>query len=77
MENPEYIQVVDIAQKGDINDYVKVAQEYFEYYNYYDGGIDGDFGNNTENGVRRWQQDMGLPVTGVIDADDWAVILKG
>ena len=36
--------------------------------------IDGIFGPQTARAVRKFQELNGLPVTGVIDADDWAMI---
>lgn len=36
--------------------------------------IDGVFGPQTARAVRKYQELNGLPVTGVIDADDWAMI---
>lgn len=36
--------------------------------------IDGVFGPQTASAVRKYQELNGLPVTGVIDADDWAMI---
>jgi len=36
--------------------------------------IDGVFGPQTANAVRKYQELNGLPVTGEIDADDWAMI---
>lgn len=66
-----------VLKNGSADDYVKLAQEYLEYYGYYDGGIDGDFGNHTEECVCDWQRDKGLPVNGIIDADDWLTIFKG
>lgn len=36
--------------------------------------IDGIFGPQTARAVRKFQELNGLPVTGVIDADDWAII---
>ena len=37
-------------------------------------GADGDFGRDTENAIRTYQRRKGLPVTGVIDADDWSSV---
>jgi|GEM_PF-1385013 len=34
---------------------------------YYDGPVDGNFGTETRNALRRYQRDRGLPVTGRID----------
>lgn len=37
-------------------------------------GIDGDFGNETLKAVQEFQQDHGLPVTGIVDGDTWAAL---
>jgi putative chitinase len=37
--------------------------------------IDGDFGNNTANAVRKFQQQHGLPVTGVVGPETWQSLL--
>jgi peptidoglycan hydrolase-like protein with peptidoglycan-binding domain len=34
-------------------------------------GADGDYGSETVAGTRSWQASKGLPVTGIVDADDW------
>jgi peptidoglycan hydrolase-like protein with peptidoglycan-binding domain len=36
--------------------------------------VDGDFGDQTEGVLRDYQGDMGIPVTGIIDADSWRVL---
>jgi peptidoglycan hydrolase-like protein with peptidoglycan-binding domain len=37
--------------------------------------IDGDFGSLTDRAVRRFQQQVGLPVTGNVDGDTWKALL--
>lgn len=43
------------------------AQKKLQAKGYYDGAIDGIPGSQTEAGLRRFQQDEGLPVTGLLD----------
>ncbi|GAB3449225.1 peptidoglycan-binding protein [Actinophytocola sediminis] len=43
---------------------------------YRDPGRDDEFGDNTHAALKRWQQNTGLPETGVLDAGD-AVVLPG
>jgi g-D-glutamyl-meso-diaminopimelate peptidase len=35
------------------------------------GGVDGDFGPNTDLAVKAFQQLYGLPVNGVVDRANW------
>ncbi len=39
-----------------------------------DGGVDGEFGKDTQSALIAWQYDNGLPETGVCDEDDFAAI---
>ena len=36
--------------------------------------VDGSFGTETEKGVRSYQLDVGLPVTGTVDDDTWRAL---
>lgn len=56
---------------------IKMAQAYLQYYGWYDGPIDGDYGANTEKAVRGWQEHDGREVTGEIRKEDWQWIQKG
>ena len=46
------------------------------------GGADGEYGLDTENATRQWQQyvqtnlDANVEVNGVVDEDDWEAIIK-
>jgi putative chitinase len=57
-----------ILKRGDINDNVKKLQEKL--------GVDpiGKFGPKTEDAVKSYQSSKGLPVTGIVDAQMWAMI---
>ncbi len=41
---------------------------------YYNSGIDGLFGQGSRRGIRDWQQNAGLQVTGYLDADQIALL---
>ena len=56
---------------------VTFVQNYLQYYKFYGGTVDGDFGTYTENAVKAWQTDRGLYVDGIIGQYSWAEILKG
>ena len=60
-------------KRGSRGDYVKAWQAYLISCGISCGkaGADGDYGRATENAVRTYQARLGLPVTGVIDRDDW------
>lgn len=55
-------------QRGDSGNRVVVLQRRLQDLGYYDGGINGRFNNLTEAAVLRFQQDKGLAVTGVVNA---------
>lgn len=79
---PKYTQVHETPaepttrptlKRGDKGAYVKAWQEYLLSCGISCGkaGADGIYGHDTENAVRAYQTRLGLPVTGVIDQDDW------
>ncbi len=40
----------------------------------FDVGVDGDFGPNTESGVKKFQERKKLPITGQVDAATWKAL---
>lgn len=61
--------------------YIKELQSYLrvierERTGYSDIPVDGVYGNTTAAAVRQFQQDMGLPVTGVVDRVTWEQIYQ-
>ena len=56
---------------------IRFAQAYLQFYGYYEGTIDGDFGYYTENAIKEWQRHDGREITGEIRKDDWVQIQKG
>lgn len=67
-----------VLKRGSKGKYVKAWQEYLLTCGIDVGryGADGDYGAFTERAVKLYQRVMGLPVTGVIDADDWNSVGK-
>lgn len=63
-----------VLKKGDNSPLVKMVQAYLQYWGWYDGILDGDFGSYTEKAVRGWQEHDGREVTGEIRAEDWKLI---
>lgn len=70
----EFYPLISYSYKGD---YVKKAQQLLIEKGYSCGsyGADGDFGNGTLVAVRKFQQDNGLEVDGVIGEQTWAALL--
>ena len=67
-----------ILKRGSKGVYVKAWQEYLITCNIYVGktGADGEFGSYTERAVKLYQRIKGLPITGIIDNDDWDSVGK-
>lgn len=55
--------------KGDNGDEVTKIQKRLSELGYYDGAIDGDFGNATDKAFRAFQADAGLTVDGIAGSD--------
>ncbi len=54
--------------------YVMVLQDALNYLGYNSGNIDGIFGNNTRNAVRRYQSANRLSVDGIVGCATWKSI---
>ena len=65
-----------VLLRGSKGNYVRAWQTYLKSCNIDCGAIDGIYGKMTENAVREYQRLKHLPVTGVIDADDWNSVGK-
>ena len=59
---------------NDIGDNVKILQEKLKVLGYYNGIITGSFGMETEVGVKKFQYDNGLPVTGNVNSSVWDLL---
>lgn len=64
-------------KKGSRGEQVKTIQRLLAHMGYSKSSIDGDFGVNTDKGVRAYQKAMGLTVDGVIGGNTWNKLLKG
>ena len=82
---PKYTEVHSIPaessnlptlKRGSRGAHVKAWQTYLQTLGISVGksGADGIYGRDTENAVRTYQSRMHLPVTGVIDGDDWGSV---
>lgn len=67
-----------ILKRGSSGEYVKAWQNYLISCNISCGksGADGIFGNDTEKAVKEYQRSRKLPITGIIDQDDWNSVGK-
>ena len=64
--NEPIVDEVSIANKWDQNDTVRSVQQLLISLGYMDGTADGQFGNVTENAIKKYQTDNGLDSTGKI-----------
>ena len=60
-----------IVKRGSRGNYVCIAQDDLNTLGYRTGGLDGVFGEQTENAVRRYQTSRGLSVDGIIGCNTW------
>ena len=57
-----------------VSDYVAAIQTDFRTLGYYTGAIDGIYGPRTIEAVEQFQEDNGLPVTGLVDPPTMAAV---
>lgn len=60
------------SESGDVWD----LQFRLNLLGYYQGKIDGKFGQQTASAVRRFQADYGLPVDGIVGPRTWSMLKK-
>ena len=60
-----------LIRQGSIGNYVCIAQDDLNTLGYTTGGLDGVFGSQTYNAVRRYQAARGLTVDGIIGCNTW------
>lgn len=63
-----------ILKLGDVGPAVRFLQRLLRERNLYAGVIDGDFGGRTQQAVRQFQRQQGLPVTGVVNRATWEAL---
>jgi N-acetylmuramoyl-L-alanine amidase len=51
---------------GATGDQVKEVQQWLYDYGYYNGSVDGNFGNDTDKAVRIFQEEAGIQIDGVV-----------
>jgi len=65
------------VKKGDSGDAVRQAQRALRRTPNTTLAVDGGFGSLTETATMEFQQQVGLPVTGVVDAATWQALPNG
>jgi peptidoglycan hydrolase-like protein with peptidoglycan-binding domain len=58
-------------KQGSLSVYVLIAQDDLNTLGYTTGGLDGIFGTQTYNSVRKYQSSRGLAVDGIIGCNTW------
>ena len=58
-------------KRGSLSNYVCIAQDDLNTLGYTTGGLDGVFGGQTQNAVRRYQASRELSVDGIIGCNTW------
>ena len=74
---PGFVVNLRTLQRGDVSEIVRAAQMLLIGRGWRCGpwGADGEFGPDTEDGVKRYQRSQGLTVDGIIGPDTWRALL--
>ena len=65
------MSAVALLRKGTDGPAVKVLQQKLKAKNFYNGGIDGDFGSGTETAVMKFQRSKGIEDDGKVGDATW------
>lgn len=65
---------VTIKKGSKMTSLVAFVQEYLQYFKYYEGAIDGDWGDMTNEAFKAWQKARGLKVDGICGQVSWNAI---
>ena len=63
-----------VIRRGTRGNYVCIAQDDLNTLGYRTGGLDGVFGVQTEDAVRRYQASRGLSIDGIIGCNTWRAL---
>ena len=63
-----------LSQKGEMGIHVEPLQEGLSILGYYQGEIDGIFGSNTEEALKKFQRDSGLADDGIAGMRTWEAL---
>ena len=64
-------------QKGQSGEWVQYLQQMLQYVGYWQGAVDGEFGDALEQAVIQLQTAYGLTANGVADAATWTALTSG
>ncbi len=59
------------VKRGSVGMYTLIAQDDLNTLGFSTGGLDGIFGANTENAVKRYQTSRGLASDGIVGCNTW------
>lgn len=63
------------TRRGSKGNYVCIAQDALTTLGYNTGGLDGVFGENTQNAVQQYQRSQGISVDGIIGPVTWRYLM--
>lgn len=63
-----------LLKRGSISNYVCIAQDDLNTLGFSTGGLDGIFGEQTQNAVRNYQQRVGLTADGIVGCNTWRAL---
>ena len=63
-----------MLKKGSVSNYVCIAQDSLNTLGFNTGGLDGYFGNRTDEAVRSYQSQVGLTVDGIVGCNTWRAL---
>ncbi|MFR2570691.1 MAG: peptidoglycan-binding domain-containing protein [Clostridia bacterium] len=58
-------------KRGSVSNYVCIVQDDLNTLGFSTGGLDGIFGTKTQEAVRKYQQNTGLSVDGIVGCNTW------
>lgn len=64
------------VKKGDNNGYVTLLQTNLKNRGYYEGKVDGKFGDKTEKALNEFQKDAKKPQNATVGGKTWALLQK-
>ena len=64
------------VKKGDSNGYVTLLQTNLKNRGYYEGKVDGKFGDKTEKALNEFQKDAKKPQNATVGGKTWALLQK-
>ena len=63
-----------LIKRGSLSNYVLIAQDDLNTLGFRTGGLDGIFGQQTQNAVRNYQASVGLTADGIVGCNTWRAL---